>query len=159
MTDFPGLAGRAAARFPVYNRPRFGHVPVVTTKTITLELDAYEKLRAAQKPGESLSEVIRRADLTKPLLDDPLTRKAPTGAQLLEYYRNGGGGFSEEDLDSIEEALKYDDALKDKPLGNALTGEALLAYIHRGGGGFTEEELDSIEEALKYNPLPDDPWA
>ncbi len=30
------------------------------TKTISLEDSAYEKLRAAKRPGESLSDVIRR---------------------------------------------------------------------------------------------------
>jgi len=33
----------------------------MATMTITLELDAYEKLRAAKKPGESFTEVVRRA--------------------------------------------------------------------------------------------------
>lgn len=31
------------------------------TKTITLEIDAYEKLRAAKRGGESFTEVVRRA--------------------------------------------------------------------------------------------------
>ena len=74
----------------------------VTTKTITLDLDAYEKLHAAQKPGESLSEVIRRTSFGA---GQP--RKTLTGAGLLEYIRRGGGGFTEEELDSIEEASKY----------------------------------------------------
>ncbi len=33
------------------------------TKTITLELDAYEKLRLAKRAGESFTEVVRRAVL------------------------------------------------------------------------------------------------
>ncbi len=33
----------------------------MATKTISLELDAYEKLRAAKREGESFSEVVRRA--------------------------------------------------------------------------------------------------
>jgi hypothetical protein len=36
----------------------------MATKTITLEIDAYEKLRAAKKPGESFTEVVRRAAFT-----------------------------------------------------------------------------------------------
>jgi hypothetical protein len=33
----------------------------MATKTISLELDAYEKLRRAKKAGESFSAVVRRA--------------------------------------------------------------------------------------------------
>jgi predicted nucleic acid-binding protein len=58
----------------------------MATKTITLEMDAYEKLRTAKKAGESFSEVVRRAEFAN----------APaTGASLLAYYRDGGSGVSE----------------------------------------------------------------
>jgi hypothetical protein len=33
----------------------------MATKTISLELDAYEKLRAAKREGESFTAVVRRA--------------------------------------------------------------------------------------------------
>ena len=71
----------------------------MATKTITLELDAYEKLRAAKKPGESFTEVVRRADIT----DAPLT-----GTSLLAYYEAGGSGVSARYLDAAEEAAKHD---------------------------------------------------
>ena len=69
------------------------------TKTITLELDAYEKLRLAKRRGESFTEVVRRAVL----VDAPLT-----GAALRDYLKSGGSGVSEKYLDAVEEAAKYD---------------------------------------------------
>lgn len=69
------------------------------TKTITLELDAYEKLRLAKRRGESFTEVVRRAIL----VDVPLT-----GEALRDYFKKGGSGVSEKYLDSVEEASKHD---------------------------------------------------
>ena len=57
----------------------------MTTKTITLELDAYEKLTLAKRAGESFSEVIRRAGISA---------TPPTGAKLRAYFRAGGSGVS-----------------------------------------------------------------
>ena len=75
----------------------------MTTKTITLELDAYEKLRLAKQAGESFSAVIRRAGIsaTQPI-------GAKTGAKLRAYFRVGGSGVSETYLDSVEDATKHD---------------------------------------------------
>ncbi|MDZ4289662.1 MAG: antitoxin VapB family protein [Prosthecobacter sp.] len=67
----------------------------MATKTITLELDAYEKLRHAKRGGESFTEVVRRAIW----VDAPAT-----GEALRSYYRNGGSGISSKYLDSVEEA-------------------------------------------------------
>lgn len=75
------------------------HVSCMATKTITLELDAYEKLRSAKRPGESFSEVVRRAEFA----DAPLT-----GQMLLDYLRAGGSGVSVRYLDAVEEAAKHD---------------------------------------------------
>ncbi len=67
----------------------------MATKTITLELDAYEKLRFAKSGGESFSEVVRRA-----VIED-----APaTGATLRDYFHKGGSGISDKYLDAVEEA-------------------------------------------------------
>ena len=77
----------------------FVYFSCMATKTITLELDAYEKLRAAKKAGESFTEVVRRAEFA----DTP-----PTGARLLAYFAAGGSGVSERYLDAVEEAAKRD---------------------------------------------------
>jgi Putative antitoxin len=63
----------------------------MATKTISLEPDAYKKLRQA-KTGESFTEVVRRAVW----LDTPAT-----GVMLLDYYRKGGSGVSERYLDAV----------------------------------------------------------
>lgn len=77
----------------------------MATKTITLELDAYEKLRLAKRAGESFTEVVRRAMW----VDTPLTA---TG--LREHFKNGGSGVSEKFLDAVEEAAAHD-PLPDDP--------------------------------------------
>jgi hypothetical protein len=77
----------------------------MATKTITLELDAYEKLRSAKRGGESFTEVVRRALW----LDAPAT-----GESLLHYFRNGGSGVSDKYLDAVEEASKHD-TIPDNP--------------------------------------------
>ncbi len=71
----------------------------MATKTITLEIDAYEKLRTAKKPGESFSEVVRRAAFTDGKL---------TGETLRSYLRSGGSGVGERYLDAVETASKRD---------------------------------------------------
>lgn len=71
----------------------------MATKTITLELDAYEKLRKVKRGGESFTEVVRRAVW----LDTPLT-----GETLLQYFRKGGSGVSGKYLDAVEDAAKHD---------------------------------------------------
>lgn len=83
----------------------FVHFSCVATKTITLELDAYEKLRAMKKAGESFTEVVRRASFN----DAPLT-----GGDLRTYLRAGGSGVSERYLNAVEEAAKHD-PLPDNP--------------------------------------------
>ena len=63
------------------------------TKTITLELDAYEKLKAAKVGRESFSSVVRRCILPN----------APkTGEVLLEYLRSRTEFLTEEELERIE---------------------------------------------------------
>lgn len=71
----------------------------MATKTITLELDAYEKLKAAKKAGESFTEVVRRASFA----NAPLT-----GSDLRAYLRAGGSGISEGYLKAVEKAVRHD---------------------------------------------------
>ena len=71
----------------------------MAAKTISLEIDAYERLKASKKPGESFSEVVRRAQFADPV---------PTGKDLLEWMRKGGSGVSKSYLDGVEEAEKED---------------------------------------------------
>lgn len=69
------------------------------SRTISLDLDAYEKLRRSKRPGESFSSVIRRAQILE---------AAPTGVQLLAFYRGGGSGVNEAYLDTVEAAILND---------------------------------------------------
>ena len=73
----------------------------MATKTITLELDAYERLRASKRPGESFSGVVRRAIFP----DSP-----SSGADLSAYFRAGGSGVSHAFLDTLEQAAQKDSA-------------------------------------------------
>lgn len=78
----------------------------MSTKTISLRIEAYERLRKARRyPGESFSEVVLRAQWPKTTI---------TGAELLERYRNRGASFTEEGLSRIEELKIADRPPKDK---------------------------------------------
>jgi len=75
------------------------------TRTITLELDAYERLRSSKRPGESFSQVVRRAIFS----DFP-----PKGTELLAYFRAGGTAVSQTYLNAVEQAAQ-DDQAPDNP--------------------------------------------
>ena len=78
---------------------QFVHVSCMATKTITLEIDAYERLRAQKKPGESFSAVVRRLRVVN---------EAPTGRDLLNRIDAGGAGVSAGYLDEVEAAVAHD---------------------------------------------------
>jgi predicted CopG family antitoxin len=73
----------------------------MATKTISLRLEAYERLRAARRyPDESFSQVILRARWPEETI---------TAADLLRRVRATGARLSEESLERIER-LKLTDA-------------------------------------------------
>jgi len=78
---------------------RFVRDSCMPTKTITLELDAYEKLKAAKRGRESFSSVVRRCILPE---------GPKTGAALLDYLRARSTFLTEEELDAIESIDRND---------------------------------------------------
>ncbi len=73
----------------------------MSVKTISLKLEAYERLRSARRyPGESFSEVVLRATWPGHTI---------TGKELLALVTRPGAWLSSEALDRIE-ALKRQDA-------------------------------------------------
>jgi predicted CopG family antitoxin len=79
----------------------------MASKTITLKLEAYNRLRAARRyPTESFSEVVLRATWPADTI---------TGRELLELYRSGRRPrLSEETLDQIMAAKRADKPPIDK---------------------------------------------
>jgi hypothetical protein len=78
----------------------------MATKTISVKLEAYERLRnARRRPTESFSDVILRA----------VWPEAPiTGGELLDLYAAEGPFLSEASLDRIESAIAADTPPEDK---------------------------------------------
>ncbi len=78
----------------------------MAVKTVTLRLEAYDRLRAARAwPGESFSQVILRAEWPEPSI---------TGHELLERVRASGPFFTDEELDAVEDAMGADPHPEDK---------------------------------------------
>jgi len=82
------------------------HSAWMATKTISLKLDAYERLRAARRtPEESFSQVVMRAEWP----DSP-----SRAADFLTARRRRGAILSEESLTRIEELDRNDQPPEDK---------------------------------------------
>ena len=75
------------------------HDSCMATKTITLELDAYEKLAAAKRGRESFSSVVRRCILPGSPRD---------GASVLAILRERRRYLNDESLDTLEEVDRSD---------------------------------------------------
>jgi len=75
----------------------------MATKTISIELDVYERLRSLRsRPSESFSQVLRRE------LPTPRYWNAGDLLRAIEVGEWGGIGLSEEELRRVEEAEKMD---------------------------------------------------
>jgi hypothetical protein len=85
------------------------HNAQVSTKTISLKTEAYERLRAARRyPGESFSEIVLRA--TWP--EDTVTAR-----ELLDLSRTRRSRFTPEELDRLEALDLADKPPEDKWAG------------------------------------------
>lgn len=74
----------------------------MAVKTVTLKLEAYERLRAARSyPRESFSDVILRARWAE---------ETVTGAELLTLLATRGPMFSLAELDELEATLAEQNA-------------------------------------------------
>jgi len=82
------------------------HIACMATKTISLKLKAWERLRRARRsPDESFSEVVMRAHWPEVGI---------TAAELLTLYGTEGARLSAEALDQIDEADAADEPPEDK---------------------------------------------
>ena len=82
------------------------HNACMATKTISLKLNAYERLKAARRyADESFTQVVLRASWPEGTL---------TGGELLHLLRAEGPHFSEESLERVEQAKASQLPAKDK---------------------------------------------
>ena len=82
------------------------HIACMATKTISLKIQAWERLRRARRsPDESFSEVVMRAEWPEVGI---------TGGELLGVYSTSGNHLSDDALDRIEAADAADFPPEDK---------------------------------------------
>ena len=82
------------------------HSACMSTKTISLTIDAYHRLRRARRlPTESFSQVVLRAQWPEPKL---------TGGDLLRLVESGHFTVSDDGLDAIERLQLEDMPPEDK---------------------------------------------
>jgi predicted CopG family antitoxin len=81
----------------------------MSSKTISVKLEAYERLRAARRyPAESFSEVVLRARWP----EDTITAR-----ELRAVARSRGARLSETELDRIDAMKRFDAPPEDKWAG------------------------------------------
>ena len=82
------------------------HNACMSTKTISLKMEAYKKLKAARRyPEESFSQVILRATWPEETI---------TAREFLERYRKQGPFFKEDELAKVEKLKRTDRPPVDK---------------------------------------------
>ena len=85
------------------------HVVCMATKTISVRVEAYERLRRARRfPGESFSEVILRAAWPE---------QTVTAGELLERCRAVSALLTDDELDAVVRLKVEDRAPEDKWAG------------------------------------------
>jgi predicted CopG family antitoxin len=81
----------------------------MSTKTISLKREAYDRLRGARRsPTESFSEVVLRATWPEDTL---------TASSLLSLYKRRDARFSDDEIDRIEKGRRADAPPEDKWAG------------------------------------------
>jgi hypothetical protein len=82
------------------------HIACMATKTISLTIEAYERLRRARRrPNESFSAVVLRARWA----DDPVV-----GAEYMRMVRERGPLYTTDELKAVEDAKESDGPPSDK---------------------------------------------
>jgi hypothetical protein len=85
------------------------HDACMATKTISLRLDAYERLRRARlRPDESFTDVVLRAEWPN---------RGLTAGELRAVYETNGPFMSDAALDRVDEAKTLDRPPEDKWTG------------------------------------------
>ncbi|MDP7693560.1 MAG: antitoxin VapB family protein, partial [Vicinamibacterales bacterium] len=82
------------------------YIAQMSTKTVSLKIEAYERLRAARRyRAESFSEVVLRASWPE---------DTTTARELLASYKSGRPTFSDAELDRIEAHIRQQLPPEDK---------------------------------------------
>jgi predicted CopG family antitoxin len=89
----------------------------MATKTITIDVEAYERLKSVQQKNESFSQTIKR-----------IAPKIVPIDELIETFRNVGSKLSDDFFEGVEAALAARNSEADRERMNGLLG-------HNGAAG------------------------